>query len=99
VVKKSQMGFVHTMGPGFNLSILFFDYDFNEYEFSTFTNIVCSYSKVTSSWLGNFLTLSAHFFETYIKPNYFKRSNVLHYHFYFPKVIILVQTGLEYSAG
>ena len=27
------------------------------------------------------------------------RSNVLCHHFYLPKVIILVQTDLEYSAG
>ena len=27
------------------------------------------------------------------------RSNVLHHHFYLPKVITQVQTGLEYSAG
>ena len=32
-----------------------------------------------------------------IKPNYFKKQSSWH-HFYLPKVIIQVQTGLEYSA-
>ena len=34
----------------------------------------------------------------YLKPNYLK-SKVLRHHFYLCKVIIQVQTGLEYSAG
>ena len=35
----------------------------------------------------------------FIESQIILRSNVLRHHFYLPKVIILVQTGLEYSAG
>ena len=35
----------------------------------------------------------------FIESQIILRSNVLRRHFYLPKVIILVQTGLEYSAG
>ena len=35
-----------------------------------------------------------YYFTPMLKPNYFKKQC-----FYFPKVIIQVQTGLEYSTG
>ena len=59
-------------------------------------HILCSKSNI---FLTTYPPLNANVIcEGSLKPNIL-RSKVLHHHFYLPKVIIQVQTSLEYLAG
>ena len=64
---------------------------------------IFSASLINAFYHGWELTLvSTYDLTTFFAQSYSQiilRSNVLRHHFYLPRVIILVQTGMKYSAG